>query len=63
MQVRYQLRHRPRCCPVEAPDNSFSLQHDDAQVKSRHSVGRVGVFADGTVTGSTGQSFHRRSSA
>ena len=63
MQVRYQLRHRPRCCPVEAPDNSISLQHVNAQVKSSHSVGRVGAFSDGTVTGTTGQSFQRRSSA
>ncbi len=54
--VRYQLRHRPR---RPSPGNPPRLLHPGATLESRHSSSAEGASS---VIGTTGQSFHRRSS-
>ena len=63
MQVRYQLRHRPRCRPVEAPDNSISLQHGEPMQKIVQIPGAATAGGSGSSIGIVGQSFQSRSSA
>lgn len=59
MQVRYQLRHRPILWVVTAPAATLRCYYIRGRAPNRG--GHSGA-STGTPVGSTGQSFHRRSS-